>query len=402
MGGILLLEDGRSFRGEAFGAPATKVGEVVFNTAMAGYQEVLTDPSYREQIVVMTTAHVGNYGVNAQDTESDAVQVSGFVARHFSPIASNHRATGTLADYLGAAGVPAVHGIDTRALVRHIRNKGAMRAVISTEDLTEAELRARIDAWPGMVGRDLVTEVSTSTRYSFTENLPEGTDVSMFGGALRGGFPPVPSLGRPRRIHVLDGGVKKNLLRLFVSAGCEVEVFPARTRAEELGDGADAIFLSNGPGDPAALPWMVGEIQKLLGKKPILGVCLGHQLLGRALGADTFKLRFGHRGGNHPVRDSETGRVEITSQNHGFCVDPAGVERAGGRVTHVNLNDGTLEGFVHADLGVICVQFHPEAAPGPNDSSHLVLDRFLRFAGAHASWGGGSPPATPPVPSKES
>ena len=190
MGGILLLEDGRSFRGEAFGAPATKVGEVVFNTAMAGYQEVLTDPSYREQIVVMTTAHVGNYGVNAQDTESDAVQVSGFVARHFSPIASNHRATGTLADYLGAAGVPAVHGIDTRALVRHIRNKGAMRAVISTEDLTEAELRARIDAWPGMVGRDLVTEVSTSTRYSFTENLPEGTDVSMFGGALRGGLPP--------------------------------------------------------------------------------------------------------------------------------------------------------------------------------------------------------------------
>ncbi|MES2639371.1 MAG: glutamine-hydrolyzing carbamoyl-phosphate synthase small subunit [Myxococcota bacterium] len=359
MGGILLLEDGRSFRGDAFGAPATKVGEIVFNTAMTGYQEVLTDPSYREQIVVMTTAHVGNYGVNGEDVESDAVQVSGFVARHFSPMASNHRSTGTLEGYLAAAGVPGVHGIDTRALVRHIRAKGAMRAAISTEGLDEAELRARIEAWPGMVGRDLVSEVSTKVRYTFAENS---------------------IVGAPR-IHTLDGGVKRNLLRLFAQAGCHVEVFPSTTVAEELRDGADAVFLSNGPGDPAALPGMVREVKKLLGKTPVLGVCLGHQLLGLALGADTFKLRFGHRGGNHPVRDSETGRVEITSQNHGFCVDPAGVERAGARITHVNLNDQTLEGFVHADLGVIAVQFHPEAAPGPNDSAHLILDRFLRFAG---------------------
>jgi carbamoyl-phosphate synthase small subunit len=362
MGGILLLEDGRSFRGEAFGAPATRVGEVVFNTAMSGYQEVLTDPSYCEQIVVMTTAHVGNYGVNLDDEESGAVQVSGFVARHFSPRASNHRATGTLGDYLAAAGAPGVHGIDTRALVRHIRTKGAMRAIISTEDLPEAELRARIEAWPGMVGRDLVVEVSTKSRYTFATSNAD----------------------KPFRVHVLDGGVKRNLLRLFAGAGCHVEVFPATASAEELGDGADAIFLSNGPGDPAALPYMVREIQKLLGKKPILGVCLGHQLLGRAIGADTFKLRFGHRGGNHPVRDLVTGRVEITSQNHGFCVDPAGVEKAGGRVTHVNLNDGTLEGFTHADLGVICVQFHPEAAPGPHDSAHLIVDRFLKFAGKEA------------------
>lgn len=354
------MEDGRSFRGEAFGAPATKVGEIVFNTAMTGYQEVLTDPSYREQIVVMTTAHVGNYGVNAEDVESDAVQVSGFVARHFSPIASNHRSTGTLADYLAGAGVPGVHGIDTRALVRHIRNKGAMRAAITTEDLDDAELRSRIEAWPGMVGRDLVSEVSTPRRYTFAE-------------------------GAGARIHTLDGGVKRNLLRLFAQAGCHVEVFPSNTSAEELKDGATAVFLSNGPGDPAALPGMVGEVKKLLGNTPLLGVCLGHQLLGLALGADTFKLRFGHRGGNHPVRDNETGRVEITSQNHGFCVDPAGVERAGGRITHLNLNDHTLEGFVHADLGVIAVQFHPEAAPGPNDSAHLLLDRFLKFAGATGS-----------------
>jgi len=355
MGGILLLEDGRSFRGEAFGAPATKVGEIVFNTAMSGYQEVLTDPSYREQIVVMTTAHVGNYGVNAEDDESGRVQAAGFVARHFSPVASNHRSEGTLADYLDAAGVPGVHGIDTRALVRHIRTKGAMRAVISTEELDEETLRARIFDWPGMVGRDLVTEVSTPVRYTFAD-------------------------GAGPRIHVLDGGVKLNQLRLFAQAGCRVEVFPATVTGEELGDGADAVFLSNGPGDPAALPGIVGEVKKLLGKKPLLGVCLGHQILGRALGADTFKLRFGHRGGNHPVRDNETGRVEITSQNHGFCVDPTGIERAGGRVTHVNLNDGTLEGFCHADLGVIAVQFHPEAAPGPNDSAHLLLDRFLKFA----------------------
>ncbi|GDX81723.1 carbamoyl-phosphate synthase small chain [Deltaproteobacteria bacterium] len=353
--GVLLLEDGRRFVGEPFGAVGTRVGEVVFNTSMSGYQEILTDPSYCEQIVVMTTSHVGNYGVNPDDEESRKVWLSGFVARSFSRVTSNHRATGDLGSYLGAASVPGVHGIDTRALVRHIRSKGAMRAVISTEGLSDAELQGRVLAWPGMEGRALAGEVSCTERYTFATGA-----------------------GGPR-IAVLDGGCKVNLLRLFASKGCAVEVFPANTPAEVFGADCDAVFLSNGPGDPAALPGMFGEVKKLLGKKPLLGVCLGHQLLGLALGADTFKLRFGHRGGNHPVRDMETERVEITSQNHGFCVDPVGIERAGGRVTHVNLNDGTLEGFVHEDLGVIAVQFHPEAAPGPHDSRHLLLDRFLRL-----------------------
>ena len=354
----LLLEDGRSFEGEAFGAIATRVGEVVFNTAMAGYEEILTDPSYTEQIVVMTAAQVGNYGMNAADDESGAIHPAGFVAREFSRVTSNHRAEQSLEAALTAAGVPALHGIDTRALVRHIRSQGAMRAAITTEDASEGQLRERIFAWPGMAGRALATEVSTQARYTFH------------------------AAEQPRaRIHVLDGGVKRNQLRLFVKAGCSVEVFPANTPAEVLGDGADAVFLSNGPGDPSALPGMVTTVRALLGKKPLLGVCLGHQLLGLALGADTFKLRFGHRGGNHPVRDNVTGRIEITSQNHGFCVDPKGVERAGGTVTHVNLNDGTLEGFSHADLRLACVQFHPEAMPGPRDSEHLLVQRFLQIAG---------------------
>lgn len=355
MTATLLLEDGRVQRGESFGAPATRVGELVFNTSMTGYQEVLTDPSYREQIVVMTTAHVGNYGVCAADAESAGVHVAGFVARSFSALASSHRAERTLAEYLESAGVPGVHGIDTRAVVRHIRSRGAMRAAISTETSDLDALRARIEAWPGMAGRALATEVSCKEPYTFAT-----------GGGMR--------------VHVLDGGVKVNQLRLLARAGCHVEVFPAIASASALRDGADAVFLSNGPGDPAALPSMVAEVRALLGKVPLLGVCLGHQLLGLALGAETFKLRFGHRGGNHPVRDVATGRVEITSQNHGFCVDPAGVERAGGRVTHVNLDDGTLEGFAHDDLRVMAVQFHPEAAPGPRDSEHLLVSRYLDFA----------------------
>ena len=332
------------------------VGEVVFNTAMTGYQEVLTDPSYREQIVAMTVPHVGNYGVTALDSESSGVQLTGFVARHFSRTWSNHRAEGGLDHYLRQAGVPGIHGIDTRALVRHIRERGAMKAVLSTDGTPAQELFARLETWPGMQGRALAHEVSCKEPYVFAD-------------------PAKPTW----RVNVLDGGVKTNILRLLAEGGARVAVFPSRSPAQLLKEGADAVFLSNGPGDPAALPEMTAEVKKLLGQVPVLGICLGHQLLGRALGADTYKLRFGHRGGNHPVKDLDTGRIEITSQNHGFCVDGKGIEAAGGRVTHVNLNDQTLEGFLHEDLRVMCVQYHPEAAPGPHDARHLLLERFRSF-----------------------
>ena len=353
----LVLADGTVIAGQGLGAVGSAVGEVCFNTAMTGYQEILTDPSYREQIVCMTVPHVGNYGVNAQDIESGRVQASGFIARSFSPMWSNHRAEGGLQRYLASAGIPGLHGVDTRALVRHIRSKGAMKAVLSTDGRPRAELEAMLAAWPGMAGRALAYEASCPEPYLFAD-------------------PATPTL----RLSVLDGGCKQNILRLFAQAGCRVQVYPANTPASVLREGADAVFLSSGPGDPAALPDMVAQVQSLVGQIPVLGICLGHQLLGRALGADTFKLRFGHRGGNHPVKDLVTGKVEITSQNHGFCVDPKGIEAAGGRVTHTNLNDGTLEGFAHDDLRVMAVQYHPEANPGPHDSRHLLLDRFIRFA----------------------
>ena len=352
-----MLEDGRAFAGEAFGATGTRVGEVVFNTSMTGYQEVLTDPSYCEQIVVMTVPHVGNYGVNEEDPESDGVWVSGFVVRELSRRFSNQRGTEGLHRYLRESSVPSIQGIDTRALVRHIRDKGAMKAVISTDGTSREQLQTMLNDWPGMTGRGLADVVSTKEPYTFAE----------------------PANARAR-VAVVDGGVKKNILRLLAETGLAVDVFPASSSASDWTANSDFVFLSNGPGDPAALDGMVTQVKAALGQVPVVGICLGHQLLGRALGADTFKLRFGHRGANHPVRDLETGRVEITSQNHGFCVDAKGIEAAGGTVTHINLNDQTLEGFRHDDLAVAAVQFHPEACPGPRDSDHLVLERFLRVA----------------------
>ncbi|MFM2245610.1 MAG: hypothetical protein RL071_1684 [Pseudomonadota bacterium] len=358
MGGILLLEDGRSFEGEAFGARGSRVAEVVFNTAMTGYQEVLTDPSYREQIVVMTTSHVGNTGVNGEDPESEAIHVSGFVARRFSRLHSSHRATGGLEQALKRAGVPGLHGIDTRALVRHIRDKGAMKAVISTDGQSIEALGTLLDTWPGMEGRALAGEVCTPTPYVYHQ----------------------PSAPRAR-VTVVDGGCKRNILRLLAEANCAVRVEPITASAADWMRDADLIFLSNGPGDPAALTGAIAELKQVVGAMPAVGICLGHQLLGLAIGATTYKMPFGHRGANHPVKDHETGRVEITSQNHGFCVDRGGIEAAGGVVTHTNLNDGTVSGFRHDGLRVMGVQFHPEACPGPREASHLVLDRYLRFAG---------------------
>ncbi len=358
MTGILMLEDGRSFEGEAYGARGTRVGEIVFNTAMTGYQEVLTDPSYTEQIVVMTVPHVGNYGINSDDVESERIHVSGFIAREFSRLYSNHRATEGLESYLDGHAVPALEGIDTRALVRHIRSQGAMKAVISTDGTPVEVLRQKLAEWPGMEGRALATEVSTAEPYVFHD--PES----------------------PRaRVSVVDGGVKTNILRLLAEANCRIRVMPITASAAEWMEDADLVFLSNGPGDPAALPEVVEQVRACIGQKPVVGICLGHQLLGLALGAKTYKLAFGHRGGNHPVKDALTGRVEITSQNHGFCVDSDGILADGGEVTHVNLNDQTVAGFHHKEKQVMGIQFHPEACPGPHDSQHLLIERFLSFAG---------------------
>jgi carbamoyl-phosphate synthase small subunit len=357
MRGVLLLEDGRQFVGDAFGAKTTCVGEAVFNTAMTGYQEVLTDPSYAEQVVVMTASHIGNTGVNNDDPESSRVWVSGFVVRDLSRVVSNWRSQGDLDSYLDEAGTPGVAGIDTRALVRHLRTRGAMKCVVSTDGSTEAELKARLKDWPGMEGRALATEVSCTEAY--VANAPESPTV---------------------RIALVDGGCKTNIIRLLTEAGAFVRVHPITDTAENWMADVDAVFVSNGPGDPAALPAVIEQLRKTVGVIPTLGICLGHQLLALAIGASTYKLKFGHRGANHPVLDVANNCVEITSQNHGFAVDSESLEAAGGEVTHINLNDKTVSGFMHAEKRVMAVQFHPESCPGPHDSRALILERFIRFA----------------------
>ena len=353
MKGLLVLEDGSSWSGEAIGHAGTEFGEIVFNTAMSGYQEVLTDPSYAGQIVVMTAAHVGNYGVRASEAESARVHVAGFVARDFPERWSGTGGEQSLASYLDGAGVTGLHGLDTRALVRRIRSEGAMRAGISTEVLDPEELLARVLDSPPMIGSDLALSVSPS---STTESAPNGRERF--------------------RVAAIDYGMKWNIVRLLNAAGCRVRVYPATAPAERVLDwDPDGIFLSNGPGDPAALAGPIRTIERLVPVKPIFGICLGHQLLGLALGGSTFKLKFGHRGANHPVQDLATRVVAITSQNHGFAVEGESLS-SDIEPTHVNLNDGTLEGFRHRTLPILAAQFHPEASPGPHDAN-VLFDKFI-------------------------
>ncbi|HZS32736.1 MAG TPA: glutamine-hydrolyzing carbamoyl-phosphate synthase small subunit [Methylomirabilota bacterium] len=364
---LLALADGRVFEGEALGARGEAVGEVVFNTAMSGYQEILTDPSYKGQIVCMTAAHIGNTGVNEEDVESRRPWAEGFVVREASAVASSWRATGTLDAYLRRHGIVGIQGVDTRALTRHLRDHGAQEGVISTEERDPARLVAKAAASPGLLGRDLVKEVTCEAAY--------GWDQTVWRLGL--GYGPAP----PPRCHVVayDSGIKRNILRQLAAAGCRVTVVPAFTPADEvLAHRPDGLFLANGPGDPEGVPYLAQAVRGLVERLPTFGICLGHQVLALALGARTFKLPFGHHGANHPVKDLATGRVEITSQNHGFAVDPDSCATRGLEVTHVNLNDGTCEGMRHRTLPVFSVQYHPEAAPGPHDS-HYLFARFVEL-----------------------
>ncbi len=355
---VLALEDGAVFVGRSFGATGETTGEVVFNTALAGYQEVLTDPSYAGQIVTMTYPHIGNYGVNPEDVESERPQVAGFVVREPSAIASSWRSVGGLHEYLVDHGIVGIWDVDTRALTRHLRTHGARRGIVSTRSADVEALVARAAASPSMVGLDLARGVTCPATY--TVDAPAGTM-------------------RPFRVVAYDFGVKRNILKLLAAGGCDVTVVPATTSAEEaLSYGPDGIFLSNGPGDPEACTYAVEASRKLMLAKPVFGICLGHQILGLACGGTTFKLKFGHRGANHPVKNLKTGQVEVTSQNHGFAVDPKLFDSPEYELTHVNLNDETVEGFRHKELPVISVQYHPEASPGPHDSHYLFGD-FLEL-----------------------
>ena len=366
----IALEDGRVFTGISFGARGERYGECVFNTSMSGYQEILTDPSYKGQIVTMTYPLIGNYGINAEDVESRKIFLEGFVVKECSKIKSNWRSTKTLDEYLKENNIVGIEGIDTRALTKHIRLQGAMKAILSTEDLDYKSLVKKAKTSQGLVGIDLVREVTSNEQYN--AKLVSGVKCN-----------PSTSLGtgasKPKKIVAMDFGIKYNILRCLIKSGCNVTVVPAKTSAEEiLKQNPDGIFLSNGPGDPAAVTYAVKEIKKLLGKKPIFGICLGHQLLGLALGGKTYKLKFGHHGGNHPVKDLKKDTISITSQNHGFCVDIDSLKKDDIEITHMNLNDNTLEGMCHKKLPVFSVQFHPEHAPGSHDTEYLFND-FIKM-----------------------
>jgi carbamoyl-phosphate synthase small subunit len=371
MKAILALENGVWYEGEGVGAPGEAGGEVVFNTSMTGYQEVLTDPSYAGQIVTMTAPEMGNYGVAPDDEESRGTQVAGFIMREASPIASNWRSTGTLRDYLVRNDIVAIAGIDTRALVRVLRSAGVMRGLIASGDVDPRELVDRARGLPAMEGSDLVLGVTCPRPFDWT---PPSTAAGAEAFA-----PPAPhKKRRTLRVAAYDFGMKWNILRRFTAYHCDVRVFPATAPASDLLDaGPDGVFLSNGPGDPAVLSYAISNARRLVDSDvPVFGICLGHQVLSLAMGGGTYKLKFGHRGANHPVKELESGKVEITSQNHGFAVDPKSLP-SDVRVTHVNLYDGTVEGLRHETKPVFCVQYHPEASPGPHDADYL----FKQFVG---------------------
>ncbi len=362
MKALIGLEDGTVMSARSFTGSGEAVGEIVFNTSMTGYQEVLTDPSYTGQLVTMTYPLIGNYGVNPEDMESAGVHPRAFLVREYQRHPSNYRATGNLADFLKKNEVLGVEGLDTRMLTRKIRTGGAMKALVSTEDLDPQSVVRRAREWPGLVGRDMVERVACAASYRWENNTLMPADDFAAGTGFK--------------VIAYDCGIKYNQLRLLTRKGCRVLVMPATTPAAEvLARKPDGIFLSNGPGDPAGVRGVVDNIRSLLGRVPVFGICLGHQMLGLAYGGTTYKLKFGHRGGNQPVKNLLTGRVEITSQNHGFCVDPASLP-SNVEVTHINLNDGSLEGMRHREWPAFSVQYHPEYAPGPHDAEYL-FDHFI-------------------------
>lgn len=388
---ILALADGRCYSGRSFGAEGEAAGEVVFNTSMTGYQEILTDPSYESQLVAMTYPEIGNVGVNPEDVESRKPFVKGFIVKEYTPMPSNWRARQALHEYMREHGIVGIAGIDTRSLVRHLRDHGSQEGVISTLSGDPRALSAKAQASPGLIGKDLVKEVSCLQPYDWNEGMWE----------LDGGYKKrqEPKMTRKRRaakapsfrspvffVVAYDYGIKFNILRNLAEAGCRVRVVPASMSAEDvLAMNPDGIFLSNGPGDPDAVPYAKENVRKLIGRKPIFGICLGHQIMGLALGGKTYKLKFGHHGGNQPVMDLTTRKVEITAQNHGFAVDADSLKGAA-VVTHLNLNDNTVEGLAHRELPIFSVQYHPESSPGPHDADYL----FRRFMEMMAQHGKGS------------
>ena len=367
MKAILLLEDGSVFEGDSFGAIGQKCGEVVFNTSMTGYQEILTDPSYNEQIITMTYPLIGNYGTNKCDWESKKVFASGFIVKENCEYPSNWRNKDSLSDYLESNNVIGLEGIDTRKLVKHIRTQGAMKGIISSTELDNRKLKETLESYQGLIGRDIVKDVTSEKQYNWDKGV-----IDVLNGKEQ-------ASEKKYKIIAFDFGIKHNILRLLCSHGCDVQVVPAATSSDEvLSQKPDGVFLSNGPGDPAPVTYAVETVKKLLGKVPIFGICLGHQILSLALGGKTYKLKFGHRGANHPVKNLKTGQIEITSQNHGFCVDMDSLKNKDIELTHMNLNDNTVEGIQCKEHRAFSVQYHPEASPGPHDSSYLFAE-FIKL-----------------------